>query len=94
MAYKKPKTKKETLYFPKDYPKYKIVKVFRKTRSPRTRIFATNDKEGWFIDTFEIKTRTGEVVDNEGWITEKDMADWTTWYAGQGWEEVDNLTKT
>ena len=87
MAWQKKTEKKEITHFPKDYPKFKIIKTFKKSRSPRTRIFATNDKDGWFIDVFEIKTRTGEVADNEGWITKKDMSDWITHYKNLGWEE-------
>ena len=87
MAYKKTK-KKEITHFPEDYPKFKIIKQFSKTRSPRTRIFATNDPDGWFIDSFEIKTRSGEVVDNEGWITAKQMPAWIAWYKTIGWEIV------
>jgi hypothetical protein len=89
MAYAKKKIK-EITYFPKDYPNFKIIKTFRKPRSPRTRMFACADPEGWFIDVFELKTKTGEVVDNEGWITEKDVEQWTGWYKRLGWEEQKN----
>ena len=80
-------SKKEIKYFPKDFPKFVVVKKFTKPRSPRTRVFATADPDGWFIDVFEIKTRTGEVVDEEGWIIEKDVADWTLWFNNLGWIE-------
>jgi len=92
MAYSK-KIKKEITHFPKDYPKFKIIKTFRKPHSPRTRMFATNDPNGWFIDVFEIKTKSEEVADNEGWITEKDMKDWTTWYERLGWVEQKDENK-
>jgi len=81
------KKTKQITYFPKDYPNFKVLKKFTKPRSPRTRIFATADPEGWFIDVIEIKTRTGEVVDEEGWIIEKDMPEWSNWYKNLGWEE-------
>ena len=81
------KKTKSILYFPKDYPGFKLIKQFKKPRSPRTRLFACGDPEGWFIDVMEIKTRTGEVIDNDGWITERDIKQWTEWYETLGWEE-------
>ena len=86
MSYKK-KQKEKPKYFPTDYSNHKIVKQFRKHRSPRTRLFLTNDPDEWFIDVVEIKTKTGEVTDDEGWIIEKDLDTWTSWYNGLGWEE-------
>jgi len=85
MAYEK-KTK-EITYYPKDYANFKLIKQFRKPRSPRTRLFICNDPDGWFIDVIEIKTKTGEVVDNEGWITKKDLDGWSNWYKNLGWIE-------
>lgn len=81
------KKKQSITYFPQDYSTYKLIKKFRKSRSPRTRIFITNDPAQWLIDVMEIKTRTGEVVNNEGWITEKQIDDWSNWYKNLGWEE-------
>ncbi|MBW3020870.1 hypothetical protein KY334_06245 [Candidatus Woesearchaeota archaeon] len=86
--YKKKKTIK---YFPKDYEGFKVIKSFRKKRSPRTRLFVCGDPDGWFIDSIEIKTRTGEVVDDEGWITERQVEDRSKWYNSLGWlEEITN----
>ena len=89
MAYyiNKEKENKEKKYFPADYPNFKIIKTFTKPRSPRTKIFATDDPEGWFIDLFSIKSKTREVVNNEGWITKKDIPNWVTWYESLGWIE-------
>jgi len=81
------KKKRQTKYFPQDFPNFKIIKKFRKHRSPRTRLFACGDPDGWFIDVLEIKTKTGEVTDEEGWITEKQVEGWTSWYKNLGWEE-------
>jgi len=88
MAHYKSKKQKTILYYPKDYPGSKIIKKFKKPRSPRTRIFACSDPDGWFIDVLDIKTRTGEVADDEGWITAKDIPQWVSWYKNLGWEEV------
>ena len=74
----------------KDYSEkesYKVLKKFTKPRSPRTRLFLCNDPDGWFIDVLELKTKTGEVTDNEGWITEKDLEQWCDWHANMGWVE-------
>jgi hypothetical protein len=79
--------KKPTTYFPKDYPDFKIIKKFKKGRSPRTRLFITNDPDEWFIDVIEIKTKSGEVTDEEGWVIRKDLDDWTEWYKRLKWEE-------
>lgn len=84
------KTTKTKKYYPADFSKYKVVKKFNKPRSPRTRLFVTNDPDKWFIDVIEIKTKTGEVTDEEGWIIEKDLNDWTVWYNRLGWEEEKN----
>jgi hypothetical protein len=84
MAKKKYTTKK---YFPKDYPGFKLIKKFNKPRSPRTRMFACGDPDGWFIDVMEIQTKTGQVMDEEGWITERDVKQWTEWYKRLGWIE-------
>lgn len=81
------KKKKQLKQFPEDFSDFKIIKKFRKHRSPRTRIFATNDPEEWFIDVLEIKTKTGEVTDEEGWILEKDVETWVDWYKRLGWIE-------
>jgi len=81
------KKEKEITHFPKDYSNFKVIKKFTKPRSPRTRVFATSDKEGWFIDVFSIKTKTGEVVNNEGWITQEQIKQWTNWYETLGWIE-------
>lgn len=81
------KNKKERKYFPKDFPGFKIVKKFNKSRSPRTRLFACGDPCQWFIDVLEINTKTGEVVDDEGWIIEKDVETWADWYDSLGWKE-------
>ena len=86
MVYRKKKIK-EITHFPKDYTDFKIIKKFTKPRSPRTRLFATNDQDGWFIDVFSIKTKTQEVVKNEGWITERDLPQWINWYERLGWVE-------
>lgn len=75
-------------YFPDDFPNFKIVKKFKKSKSSRTRIFATEDPDEWFIDVLEIKTKTGEVVDEEGWITERDVEEWADWFSRLGWEEI------
>jgi len=88
MAYKK--KAKTITYFPRDYPGFKIFKTFKKPHSPRTRMFAYEDSDSWFIDVFEIKTKTGEVVDNEGWITIKDVEHWSEWYERLGWIEQKN----
>jgi len=87
MAYKKKEPKPKT-FFPQDYPGFKVIKTFKKLRSPRTKMFATGEKDGWFVDVFELKSRTGEVVDNEGWITKTQVEEWTSWYKNMGWEEV------
>jgi hypothetical protein len=88
MAYKKPKKEKITLYYPKDFPGSRIIKKFKKPRSPRTKILACSDKDNWFVDVLDLKTRTGEVADDEGWITMKDVPQWVTWYKNLGWDEV------
>ena len=85
--YNKAKTVKEITYFPADYPDFKVIKRFTKPRSSRTRLFATNDPEGWFIDIFSIKTKTGEVASNEGWLTKKDLDQWIDWSKSLGWIE-------
>ncbi len=83
MAYQKKRA--EIKHYPKDFEDFKLIKLFRKPRSPRTRIFTCNDPDGWFIDVIEIKTKTGEVVDEEGWITNRDVDQWTEWYERLGW---------
>jgi hypothetical protein len=79
---------KKKTYYPDDYPGAVIVKKFNKPRSPRTRIFSCSDPDNWFVDVLEIKSKTKEVVDDEGWITMKDVDDWTDWYKRLGWEET------
>lgn len=77
-------------HYPTDYPKHKIVKSFSKSRSPRTLLFITNDKDEWFIEVIEIKTKTGEVANREGTIIAKDMPHWIKWLDGIGWKENQN----
>lgn len=81
------KKKKVTKYYPQDFKGYKVIKEFKKPRSPRTRLFLTNDPDKWFIDVIEIKTKTGEVTDEEGWIIERDVKGWSDWYNRLGWKE-------
>jgi len=78
--------KKAIQYYPDDFPNINFEVKFRKPRSPRTRILSCSDKDKWFVDVIEIKTRTREVVDNEGWITMKDIQQWIDWYKRLGWE--------
>lgn len=78
--------KKETRYYPTDFPNINFEVKFRKPRSPRTRILSCSDKDEWFVDVLEIMTKTGKVVDDEGWITMKDIPQWTGWYKNLGWE--------
>jgi len=83
--------KKEKKYWPTDYPNFKTIKIFNKPRSPRTRVLTSEDKDGWFIDVLSVKTKTGEVADNQGWILKKQIQGWVDWYKSLGW--VENITK-
>jgi len=82
------KKKEKKLFFPEDYPGYKILKKFNKPRSPRTRLFTTHDEEGWFIDVMEMMTKSKQIVSDDGWIIEKDVPHWTLWYENLGWTET------
>lgn len=75
-------------YWPQDYAGFKLIDKFHKPRSPRLRIFATNDPDEWFIDVLHVVRKTGEVVDEEGWIIAKDVPSWTDWYSRLGWKSV------
>ena len=75
-------------FFPKDYPNFKVVDKFHKKRSPRLRIFATGDPDEWFVDVLDVMKKTGEVVEEEGWITAKDVPSWTEWFNRLGWISV------
>ena len=71
-----------------DFKDYKIIKTWEKPRSPIRRIWLTNDPEEWFIDIIHVLKKSGKVKDTEGWITAKDIKNWTHWYKSLGWKEV------
>lgn len=81
------KTDKKVInYFPGDFPKHKILCALSKKGSPRTLVIATEDKDEWFIDCIEIKTKSGEVMHVES-IIEKDWKSRKDWYEISGWKE-------
>lgn len=80
-------------YWPDDYPGFKIIKAWKKKRSPRIKIWATDDPDEWFIDILDVAKKTKEVKDEEGWIIKKDVEGWSSWYKNLGWEEIQDLTE-
>jgi hypothetical protein len=79
--------KKKTTQNLSTYSAYKILIRMRKTRSPHSIVFVTNDPDGWFIHCIEYKTKSG-IIAHDDFIIEKDMACWVKWHEGMGWEKV------
>lgn len=75
-------------YWPQDYEGFKVIKAWIKKRSPRAKIWATNDPEEWFIDILDVAKKTGEVKTSEGWVIKKDIEGWSDWYKSLGYEEI------
>ena len=70
-----------------DYSSHKKLLEMKKPKSPHSLVFMTKDKDGWFINCVEYKTKSGIVAHDE-LIIEKDMKQWIEWHKRLGWQEI------
>lgn len=70
-----------------EYSKYKELSRFKKSRSPHSLVFMTDDPEEWFINCIEYRTKNGMVV-HDSLIIASDMEQWIGWHEGMGWERI------
>ncbi len=74
----------------------KILKVYKKKRSPHTYVFQVEEidvepeGEEWFIAVLKIKSKTQEIVD-KSIIIRKNIDDWVRSFIQKGYERVETI---
>jgi hypothetical protein len=86
MAYKKKITQNIT-----DFDKYKKICELKKTHSPITILFCTEDlPDEWLIDVVEYRTKSG-VVSDTYYVTSKDMPEYIEFCVKDGHNKITNF---
>lgn len=84
MAYKK---KDKVIQNISEFSAYKELLRMKKKRSPHSVLFCIEEKEDWFINCIEYRTKSGVII-HDDCINVKSMPGWISWHKNLGWEEV------
>lgn len=71
-----------------DFSNYKTIAKFENPKSTIGKILLTNDPDEWFISVVSYKKKSGEIIEDSGWINPNNLESRIRWWATLGWNKI------